>query len=491
MVSINENPDFSASLALAHEFYFRGDLNQAIEALNEVIDKNWMTASEEGNRHPRAGGDPGIKNFHPIYAALGLLYFKKENFPLAEEAFIKALSIQPDDFNSMYNLALCYEKQSKLKDAVACLLAMIEADPFFAKPYFFLAKLLLKGKNNEKSEYYFNELSQRFPNDIGILSKIISILIDYDQYEIARKYSAQLLKAHQENHEFFYNAGVIEEKLKNIDQAILLYKKSLDILPDYFPALNNLGVLSLLKQEVGEAKSYFKKALEVEPNNESVEYTLSALTGVKSKVKAPEDYVAKLFDAYADHFDEHLQLSLDYCVPKLLYEACKPFLKKDLVVLDLGCGTGLTIQPFLSHAKRTVGVDLSEKMLIEAKKKNCYFELYKNSLIDFLSTVKEKFDLVLAGDVLVYTGNLEALFKCLFRKIKPEGLFSFSIEVNQKESFLLKPSGRFAHSKNYIKALAEEFQFEILVEKEAVTRSQFNEPVSGMIYVLKEVGHQV
>lgn len=419
---------------------------------------------------------------------LGLIYFQRQQYEMAAESFAKALALKKDYISAMYNLALCYEKQNRFPDAVACLLTLIEVNPSFAQAYFLLGKICLLQSNAVEAKKHFDRIIELFPDETVILQNIVKILLEFNQYKLAKPYCLSLINSQPDNLELNYNLGVIAEKENEIEQAILFYEKALALNPEHFPSLNNLGVIYLSQHQIDLAKQCFERACRIQPENESIQHTLNALRGDKNSLAAPQTYISQLFDAYADHFDEHLQISLDYRVPELLYEACQPFLpNSSLTILDLGCGTGLTSTLFKQNAKKLVGVDLSKKMLEEAKKKNIFNELYQNDIEQFLKESQERFDLILAGDVLVYVGKLSNLFSLVSAALNKNGLFVFSIEKSEKENFLLQPSARFSHSKNYIHALTEENNLIVKVEKETATRSQFNQPVSGLIYVLQKL----
>jgi len=417
---------------------------------------------------------------------LGLIYFQRQQYEMAAESFAKALALKKDYISAMYNLALCYEKQNRFPDAVACLLTLIEVNPSFVQAYFLLGKICLLQSNAVEAKKHFDRIIELFPDEVVILQNIVKILLEFNQYKLAKPYCLSLINSQPDNLELNYNLGVIAEKENEIEQAISFYEKALALNPEHFPSLNNLGVIYLSQRQMDLAKQCFERACKIQPENESIQHTLNALRGDKNSLAAPQTYISQLFDAYAEHFDEHLQISLDYRVPELLYEACESFLKESFNILDLGCGTGLTSALFKQKAKKIVGVDLSRKMLNEADKKNIFNELYQNDIEQFLKESQESFDLILAGDVLVYVGKLSNLFSLVSAALNKNGLFAFSIEKSEKENFLLQPSARFSHSKNYIHALAEENCFAIQVEKETSTRSQFNLPVPGLVYVLQK-----
>jgi predicted TPR repeat methyltransferase len=59
-------------------------------------------------------------------------------------------------------------------------------------------------------------------------------------------------------------------------------------------------------------------------------------------------------------------------------------LSHHLDVLDAGCGTGLCGAIVAPYARRLVGVDLSEGMLVHATSKNVYDSLIKAELTEYL-----------------------------------------------------------------------------------------------------------
>lgn len=74
---------------------------------------------------------------------------------------------------------------------------------------------------------------------------------------------------------------------------------------------------------------------------------------------------------------------------------------KDKRILDIGCGTGAWGASLSAHKPNTsVGVDFSDKMLIEAKKKHPHIE-FKKARAEDLSIFKDnEFDIVTASYVL-------------------------------------------------------------------------------------------
>jgi predicted TPR repeat methyltransferase len=201
---------------------------------------------------------------------------------------------------------------------------------------------------------------------------------------------------------------------------------------------------------------HFKEALRVEPHHPEVQYMVRMLTGPHQAATPPETYLRLLFEGYADHYETHLA-QLEDRTPEVLFNLVDEILngRQLELMLDMGCGTGRCGVYFRPLVTRIVGVDLSAAMLQGAAEKKIYDALHEAEMIAYLTQHEERYDLILAGDVLVYQGALERLFYLLASRLKPKGLFAFSVEVSDDADYIMQPSGRFAHHPRYITTCAQ------------------------------------
>lgn len=97
-------------------------------------------------------------------------------------------------------------------------------------------------------------------------------------------------------------------------------------------------------------------------------------------------------------------------------------------VLDAGCGSGRYIEWLLDHGAEVVGIDVSPKMLRQARKRvGKRAELHRADLGKPLSFLKDgAFDLVLAPLVLDYIEDWGPLFAEFNRVVKGFGILVFS-----------------------------------------------------------------
>jgi len=215
-----------------------------------------------------------------------------------------------------------------------------------------------------------------------------------------------------------------------------------------------LSQIDLKRPEAAVAS--LRRAQELSPQSGVVAHLLDSLSGHTSS-RAPDTYVSWLFNTYADGFDLHLA-RLGYQGPAMLHRlAVRAGWSADgsHSILDLGCGTGLSGQPFLPYAARLDGVDLSAGMLEQAQRRGIYADLHHGEVHALLRSLPAgSRDMVIAGDTLIYVGDLSELFRLVAEHLKPGGSFLFTVETGE-HSFTLAPTGRYQHSDDYLQTCAD------------------------------------
>lgn len=99
-------------------------------------------------------------------------------------------------------------------------------------------------------------------------------------------------------------------------------------------------------------------------------------------------------------------------------------------VLDLGCGFGWHCQYAIEHgASYTLGIDLSEKMLEEARKRNDspLIEYHRMAIEDY-DYPPEKYDVVISSLAFHYLESFQDICEKVHRCLTRGGTFVFSVE---------------------------------------------------------------
>lgn len=323
------------------------------------------------------------------------------------------------------------------------------------------------------------------PDSAEILNNVGVSFLSQNKINEAVSHFERAIKANKNFHQAFYNLGLVFSKAHKTFEAIACHEKVLELYPKHFEAHLSLGSLYGKVNDPERSLENYARAKEINPDHPSAIHMLNALKGDTTNAP-PRRYVEDLFDSYSAQFDSHLTQKLKYNAPTLLAEMIKkhqgtePFKK----FLDIGCGTGLSAIELKKHAKEIYGLDLSKKMLEEAKKKGIYSKTIYGDAVDYLKQTDSLFDLAVAADVFVYIGNLTEVFKHMKDHMEPNGLLAFSTESFDGESFELRASGRYAHSKKYIEELTKEY-FVLIEDKRVPLRIDDARVLDGDLYLLR------
>ncbi len=107
-------------------------------------------------------------------------------------------------------------------------------------------------------------------------------------------------------------------------------------------------------------------------------------------------------------------------------------------------------------------------------------------MVEHLQSIDRRYDLILAGDVFIYLGALDAVFAGAARALASGGLFAFSIErTADTHDLRLLPSLRYAHSQAYVRRLAQEHGFEWRAAFPAPLREEQQRPIEGLYVYLQ------
>lgn len=299
-----------------------------------------------------------------------------------------------------------------------------------------------------------------------------------ESYRRAIALKADYVEAHN-------NLGSVLQLQGRVEAALASYRHAVALDPDFAQPYLNLGRLLADAGDRAGAADCYRHAIARGIDGDSFQHLLSALDG-ETTARAPAAYTRNLFDGFAADFDRRLVEDLDYQLPAVLaarIRALQP--RRDLRVLDLGCGTGLCGDALAGCCAVLTGVDLSAAMLEKARARGLYHALIEADVVAWLqggSLAGQQQDVVIAADVFIYIGDLSALFAAAAAALTSGGLFVFSIEVTEEQDYRLQPSGRYAQSRQYISRLAAGIGF---IEVEA-SAQHLRGDISGCGYVLRK-----
>ncbi|MFN7695156.1 MAG: tetratricopeptide repeat protein [Burkholderiales bacterium] len=392
----------------------------------------------------------------PALFEQGLRLHQQGQFAEAEQIYRRILRSEPVHFDALHLLGVLCGQTERLSEALDLLQCALRQRPGSAAALNNLGNTLGSLGQHDKAVVAFEQALALRPNDAKALC----------------------------------NRGNALRRLQRADEALCSFDAALALKADYPEALIGRAEALLSLKRKDEAVETFKRALPLGKDVEQLHFVLASLGAEPAPTAAPAGYVEALFDAYADNFDAHLLERLGYRTPNLLLDALSRVSQLEAATIaDLGCGTGLCGPLLRPWASQLVGVDLSERMLAKAGELGAYDELVKADVVSFLKGRAQCFDLIVAADVLVYLGDLDATFASTSASLRGPGLFAFSVEACDAPhtDFLLGPTRRFSHSLAYIERLAARHGFKRVQQQRAALRKENDVPVEGWLVVVQRV----
>jgi predicted TPR repeat methyltransferase len=269
-----------------------------------------------------------------------------------------------------------------------------------------------------------------------------------------------------------------------------LLLQATELAPGFASAWFTLGEI---REQLGErdaAIAAFRKAQDADPEDRHGASLRLMLLGAEKLSAMPQAYVRALFDQYAPKFESALVDDLGYRGPALLFKAVlaarlavrKPaFFKR---AIDLGCGTGLAATAFAQEVDHFIGIDLSPRMIEQARSTGLYAELEVADMIDGLRSKRDaSANLILAADAMVYVSDLAPLLCEVKRVLVAGGLLALTAETHGGDGVILGEGLRYAHGAGYVRECVRDAGLMLSRLEELSARNEDNTPVPGLVVV--------
>lgn len=199
--------------------------------------------------------------------------------------------------------------------------------------------------------------------------------------------------------------------------------------------------------------------------------------------------IEKYNDQLAEVYDQATKGEFEWSAPKEVAEILLPRPLPGSKILDLGVGTGQSVERFYQEGHQIVGVDISQKMLSLLKKKFPKIKTYKFDIeegIEKLGFKPQTFDAVVGVGIFEFISDLKKLFRQMAKLTKSRGFFCFTFEEYRRahpiQGSRIAPLGQglvdkiprllsfkvYRRTVGEVKGLLENLDFEILATKKFV-----------------------
>jgi len=423
--------------------------------------------------------------------AMALFFHRRGQLAEADEVYCTVLAALPEQPTALHFSGLLAHQRNEPAEALARMRRSLELEPGRADWHSNVG-VVLKGEGRiDEAAEAFRQAIALDPEHVNAHSNLGVLLRaqgHVDEAEAAYRRAIELDPEHVDAH---HNLGVLLSATGRLREAVRCYCKVITLSPQHGDARRLMALAHSTLGEHDKAVEIFEKWAAEEPDNPIVRHMLAACSGRDVPARASDAFVEKIFDGFAASFDSKLA-GLHYRAPSLveamLADSGLPA-SGQLDVLDAGCGTGLCGPLVAPWARSLVGVDLSGKMLAQARERHAddgrpvYDELHQAELTAFLQVHREAFDVVVSADTLVYFGDLGEVIPATAGALRANGVAIFTLEDAGDESaapFHIDSHGRYAHRPEYAAACLAASGLEADIVP-AELRLEAGIPVKGLV----------
>ena len=407
-----------------------------------------------------------------IWYDLAWLAYNRKDFQEALHCLEKAASLHPKSDVVHYLFGLIFQESGQKKAAVENFEQAITLNPDNINALLHLADIYSLDNNYRPAEKLYKRILELAPDNFAACNNYAEMLYRQKRLPEALETYRRAVIINAQSAEVCNNLGVILKDLKEYTEAAALFINALKLNSHQTETAVNLAeTITLLAQtDDSAALRIAQNWHNLFPNDPFAIHTLAALKG--ETVADTQVFIEKLFDNFADNYELVMQ-NLDYQAPLAVQRIAGSLVGR---IADLGCGSGLIGQAVKTDQNYLIGVDISSKMLQQAKAKQVYDELIKEDILTFLHR-RFDFDWVLAIDVAGYLGALdEFVASCRGKNL------IFSIETLAGDQVCQRQkNGRFKHNPQAVQNLLRQNNFTNITIENLSLRNENEHPVAGCI----------
>jgi len=416
---------------------------------------------------------------------------QNDQWVAAADMYRKILEKVPDFPDALHFSGVLAHQQGRSEEAVALIKRSLELEPDRADWHSNLGIVLRDRLQLDEAVAACRRAVTLDPNHANAHNNLGVLLRAQGKAVEAEAAYRSAIRVSPEHSDAYTNLGILLNGQKRLPEAVICFCKVITFRPKHPEARRLLALAHCMLGEVDQAVGVFEEWLTEEPNHPIALHMLAACSGRDVPPRASDGFVETTFDSFAGSFDSKLAQLL-YRAPQLVAGMLADAgleATKSLDVLDAGCGTGLCGPLVAPYARRLVGVDLSAGMLMQAKARNVYDELYKVELTAYLRDSAGMFDVIVSADTLVYFGALEDVATAAADALRPGGRLIFTVEESQDAGagFSISPHGRYNHTRQYLERVltAVDLRPEIVA---AELRLEAGDPVKGLVVRATKTG---
>ena len=204
-------------------------------------------------------------NAPQVFVNLGTAHSRLGRPEMASEFYEKALGLNPNDIDARSNLATSLIKQKRFEEAIVNLRICLQTKPGELSWLLSMASCLNKIKLCDEAKDCYERVLVLHPNHTHALAGLGQILLKQPKSGIrAVECWQSLIDQDGTNPAYFNNLASAFKGLARFEEAEQACRQALEIMPNFFQAIFNLGLILASMARYEDARDWLQKATEFE-----------------------------------------------------------------------------------------------------------------------------------------------------------------------------------------------------------------------------------
>ena len=234
---LKQDPDNSSALTILAELYAaQGDTNNALVSIDHAI---------ENTNNPA-----------PVILEKARLLVKASKHDQALSVLESEITVLSENHDAWELLGDLYEHSGNLEASINAFANAIELAPLHFHCHLRIAELCIQHDELDKAMLYLDNAVklQSDDDDSGKLQETLgNLFVARKQFDRAYKAYSNSIKLTPKNASLYFNAGLALKQLKDYSEAMLMFRKSVDIDPNNVSAHRQLAAVSALELISGDS----------------------------------------------------------------------------------------------------------------------------------------------------------------------------------------------------------------------------------------------
>lgn len=265
---------------------------------------------------------PPVQVFANICSLIGRAFLEFEYYTAARQAFKRAVRIWPEFAEGYYQIGALHNK--KLRNPKRAVRYLEKAEQLYIRQNDFqratLAHQLYRPKEEVQEK---NKAAEEWLKEGLRLQNLAWYQDAVDAYQMARSFKPDFLDA-------YYNMGVAygcmeENGIDALHKAIWVFKKSIDLNPEFIHAYTALGASYIKQGETDEAIKVLNRAEQVCPKDSNVYFYLGIASRINAKFSEAVEYLKNAVALKPDSVQVQFYLGLSLVDAEHYEDACSAF----------------------------------------------------------------------------------------------------------------------------------------------------------------------